>query len=171
VTLSLGCTAVPSDQQRVQAKYDQTSGKLSQLTVDVKTDGKPNITGYLDGTTFLRIEIDSNEDGKIDRWEHYGAAQRITRVGISRSNNGKEDAWLVQGADTSATRLEISTRRDGTVDRTEFHQNGTLTRAEEDTDADGRVDKWEYYESGALVRVSFDTARSGKPTTTIDYRK
>jgi hypothetical protein len=42
---------------------------------------------------------------------------------------------------------------------------------EEDTDTDGRIDKWEEYDSGVLVRVSFDTAKSGNPTTTIDYRK
>ena len=77
----------------------------------------------------------------------------------------------MQGSDGAATRFEISTKRDGTVDRIEFYENDVLTRAEEDTDADGRVDKWEHYEAGALVSVAFDTARSGKPTTTVDYRK
>jgi hypothetical protein len=46
-----------------------------------------------------------------------------------------------------------------------------LTRAEEDTDADGRIDRWEQYEGGALASVAFDTAKSGKPATTIDYKK
>jgi hypothetical protein len=68
-------------------------------------------------------------------------------------------------------RVELSTKRDGTLNRTEFYEKGALARAEEDTDGDGRVDKWERYESGALVSASFDTAKSGKPTTTIDYRK
>ena len=67
--------------------------------------------------------------------------------------------------------LEVSTKRDGKPNRTEFYEQGSLARAEEDTDGDGRVDKWEQYESGALVTVSFDTSKSGKPTTTIDYRK
>ncbi len=63
------CTAVPQD-QRVQASYDAATGKLSQLTVNALKDGKPNITSYMDGTKFLRIEIDSDEDGKTDRWEY-----------------------------------------------------------------------------------------------------
>jgi len=167
---STGCSDAPGE-RRVQATYDKTTGKLSQLTVDVVKDGKPNITSYMDGTKFLRIEVDSNEDGKIDRWEYYGADQKLERVGLSRANDGKADAWAFQGPNGSMARLEVSTKRDGTANRTEFYENGALTRAEEDTDADGRVDKWEQYESGALVSVSFDTAKSGKPTTTIDYRK
>ena len=168
--MSLGCNRAPQE-KRVQATYDKTTGKLSQLTVDVVKDGKPNITSYMDGTNFLRIEIDKNEDGKIDRWEYYGADQKLEKVGFSRSDNGKPDAWAFQGADGSIARVEVSTKRDGKPNRTEFYEKGVLARAEEDTDADGRVNKWEQYESGALVSVSFDTTKSGKPTTTIDYRK
>ena len=73
--------------------------------------------------------------------------------------------------DGSIERIEVSTKRDGKTNRIEFYENGAMARAEEDTDADGRVDKWERYESGALVSVSFDTTKSGKPTTTIDYRR
>jgi hypothetical protein len=158
-------------EQRIQATYDTTTGKLSQLTVDSTKDGKPNITSYMDGTKFLRIEVDTNEDGKIDRWEHYGADQKLERVGFSRANDGIADAWAFQRPDGSVERVEVSTKRDGKLNRTEFYERGALARAEEDTDADGRVDKWERYESGALVSASFDTAKSGKPTTTIDYRK
>ncbi len=100
-----------------------------------------------------------------------GSDQKIERVGLSRSSDGKEDAWVFRSGDGSVARVELSTRRDGTVNRTEFYESGALARAEEDTDADRRVDKWEQYESGALVTVSFDTTKSGKPTTTVDYRK
>lgn len=173
-TLSLAmvaaCSGAP-DAQRIQAQYDKATGKLSQLTVDLKKDGKPNIISHMDGTKFLRIEIDANEDGKIDRWEYYGADQRLERVGFSRADDGIVDAWAFQGPDGAVARVEVSTKRDGKVNRTEFYEKGALARAEEDTDTDGRVDKWEQYEAGALVSVSFDTTKSGKPTTTIDYRK
>jgi hypothetical protein len=164
------CSGAPGE-QRVQAEYDKTTGKLSQLTVDVKKDGKPNITSYMDGTKFVRIEIDANEDGKIDRWEYYGSDQRLARVGFSRADDGIADAWAFQGPDGALARVEVATKRDGKVNRTEFYDRGALTRAEEDTDTNGRIDKWEQYEAGALVSVSFDTTKSGKPTTTIDYRK
>jgi len=165
-----GCGDAPRE-ERVQATYDKTTGKLGRLTVDAIKDGKPNITSYMDGSKFLRIEIDTNEDGKIDRWEYYGADQQLERVGFSRANDGIADAWAFHAPDGSIERVEVSTKRDGRPNRTEFYEKGELARAEEDTDADGQVDKWERYESGSLVSASFDTTKSGKPTTTIDYRK
>ena len=155
----------------VHARYDVATGKLVQLTVNNELDGKPNIISYMDGTKFIRIEIDTNEDGKTDRWEYYAANRHIERVGISRANDGKEDAWLIQDAQGALARIELSTRRDGKRNRTEFYEKDVLVRAEEDTDGDGRLDKWEQYEEGALVSASFDTSKSGKPTTTIYYGK
>jgi len=165
-----GCRRAPRE-ERVQATYDKGTGKLSQLTVDGESDGKPNIFSYMDGTKFIRIEIDQDEDGRVDRWEYYGANQKLEKVGFSRSNDGKQDSWAFQGPDGAVARVEVSTKRDGKVDRTEFYSAGELRRAEEDTDGDGRIDKWEAYASGALTSVSFDTTKSGKPTTTIDYTK
>jgi hypothetical protein len=167
---SAACSPAPSDPP-VLAKYDQATGKLSQLTVNSGKDGKPNVISYMDGTKFVRIEIDADEDGKVDRWEYYGPTQRVDRVGISRANDGNADTWMIQGSDGSVSRIEVSTKHDGRVNRTEFYNRDELTRVEEDTDADGRVDKWEEYESGVLVKVSFDTAKSGHPRTTLDYRK
>jgi len=169
--LASSACSLPASEDRVEAKYDATTGKLSQLTVDGHKDGKPNITSYMDGTKFVRIEVDSNEDGRIDRWEYYGADQKVERVGFSRANDGKPDVWASRATDGSLSRLEVSTKHDGAVNRVEFYEAGRLARAEEDTDADGRPDKWEKYDSGELVSVSFDTLKSGKPTTTIDYRK
>ena len=47
----------------------------------------------MDGARVVRIEIDKDEDGKIDRWEYYGPDQKLEKVGFSRANDGKEDAW------------------------------------------------------------------------------
>jgi hypothetical protein len=170
IFVAAGCSEAPQ-QRQVEATYDKATGKLSQLTVDALKDGKPNVTSYMEGAKFLRIEIDTNEDGKVDRWEYYGSDQKLEHVGFSRANDGVVDAWAYQGSDGSVERVEVSTKRDGRRNRHEFYKKGALARAEEDTDADGRVDKWEEYESGALVTVSFDTDKSGKPTTTVDFRK
>ena len=134
-------------------------------------DGKPNVISYMDGSKFVRIEIDNDENGSVDRWEYYDADQVLQKVGMSRLNDGIADAWLFQGKDGLPGKVEISTKRDGKANRTEFFAKGELTRAEEDTDADGRVDKWEEYEGGTLAGVSFDMTKSGKPTINIDYRK
>ena len=136
-----GCGDAPRE-QRVQAEYDKTTGKLSQLTVDVTKDGKPNITSYMDGSKFLRIEIDTNEDGKIDRWEYYSADQKLERVGFSRANDGTADAWAFHRPDGSIERVEVSTKRDGKPNRTSSTRKGRWHEPGR-YNGDGRVDKWE----------------------------
>ena len=100
----------------------------------------------MDGSMFVRIEVDKNDDGSVDRWEYFSADGTLEKVGISRAD-------------------------DGIADRTEFYNRGELTRVEHDTDGDGLVDKWETYAGGSLAKVSFDVTKSGKPTVTIDYRQ
>ena len=168
--VSWSCSG-PAKDDRVQATYDKTTGKLSQLTVDAKKDDKPNIFSYMDGTKFIRIEIDENEDGKIDRWEYYGPDQKLEKVGVSRANDGKVDAWAFKAPDGSIGKVEVSTKRNGTVDRVEFYEKSTLVRAEVDSNGDGRPDKWEAYADGELATVAFDTKGTGTPDQVIDYRK
>ena len=167
--LFASCSRTP-DSSAVSAKYNPATGKLSQLTVNRNNDDKPNVFSYMDGSKFVRIEIDVDEDGKIDRWEYYSADQKLEKVGLSRSNDGIVDAWLFQGADGTINRIEVSTRRDGQVNRVEFYESGKRARAEEDTNKDGRADRWETYVNGSLATVSFDTAGLGTPNHVIDYR-
>ena len=167
---SIGACGKAPTSSAVKTSYDEKTGKLGQLTINVERDGKPDVFSYMDGRAVTRIEIDRNEDGKVDRWEYYGPDQKLEKVGSSRSDDGKPDSWFYQASDGTISRAEFSTRKNGRVDRIEYYLKGRLGRAEQDTDGDGRIDKWEEYVDGALVRASFDLTKSGKPTTTIDYR-
>jgi len=163
------CSPSPSSSD-VAAKYDQATGNLRQLTVSPAKDSKPNIVSYMNGSKFVRIEVDGNEDGKIDRWEYYSPDQKLEKVGYSRLNDGVVDAWAFQAPDGGIERIEVSTRRDGRSNRVEFYRLGELVRAEEDTDNDARMDRWETYVGGGLATVGFDTIGSGRPNHVIDYR-
>jgi hypothetical protein len=167
---AIGCSGRSTDSGRVVPKYDEKSGKLSQMTVDAAKDGKPNIFSYMDGAKFVRIEIDNDEDGQIDRWEYYTPDQKIEKVGLSRANDGKQDSWAYQGSDGVVSKIEVSTHHNGKVDRVEFYQKGLIATAEVVGDGDGRPDKWETYQDGVLIKAAFDTQHSGAPDTVIDYR-
>jgi hypothetical protein len=138
----VGCREAPPD-GRMQSTYDQT-GKLRQLTYDSDGNGKPDTWAYMDGARVLRVEIDKNEDGIIERWEYYDARHALEKV-------------------------EVSTRPDGKVTRTEFYADGALARAEEDADGDGAVDRWETYAHGLVRSVAFDTEGTGHPTRRLVY--
>ena len=165
-----GCGSPPESKQ-IQAEYDKQSGKLRQLTYDSNKNGRSDSFSYMDGTKVLRVEIDKDEDGKIERWEYYGADQKLEKVGLSRLNDGKVDEWAYQGPDGTVAKVEISTKHDGKVSRTEFYEKEALVRAEEDTDGNGAIDKWEAYSNGSLTSVAFDTEGAGRPTRRLVYGK
>jgi hypothetical protein len=165
------CGGPPSPQlgTGIQAVYDPATGRLQQLRLDSDKNGTVDTVSYMDGTRVIRIEVDKDEDGRVERWEYYGPERQLEKVGFSRANDGKEDAWSFNGLDGSVVRIDISTERDGRVTRTEHYQNGVLTRAEDDDDRDGRADRWETYDGGRLASVAFDTTHRGTPDRRLVY--
>lgn len=163
-----GCTD-NSARKNIEPVYDATTGRLQQLRYDSDGNGSVDTVSRMDGTRVLRLEIDKDEDGKVERWEYYDPARNLEKVGFSRSNDGVEDAWSYAGPDGQVSRVEISTRRDGKVSRTEFYQGELPTSAEEDTDGNGAIDKWETYEAGRLTTVAFDSMNLGRPGRRLSY--
>jgi hypothetical protein len=163
------CGAPSADRKDITPVYDPDTGRLKQLKYDSDGDGKVDTVSFMDAAKVLRIELDKDEDGKVERWEYYGADQKLEKVGFSRSNDGVEDAWSFAGPDGKITRIEISTRRDGKVSRIEHYQNEQPSSAEEDTDGDGTMDKWESFDGGRLTSVAFDSSHRGTPDRRLVY--
>jgi len=161
-----------SQTKALEPVYNKKTGRLEQLKYDSDGDGKFDTFTYMDGSTILRIEIDRDEDGKIDRWEYYGPGKALERVGLSRAQNGVEDAWQYFDASGAIVRVELAAEdsaRKKRVERIEYYEKGILVRAEEDTDHDGITDKWETYDGSRLSSVAFDEQHRGTPTRRIVY--
>jgi hypothetical protein len=139
------------------------------LNYDADNDGVVDTVSHMDGSRVLLVEVDADQDGRTDRWEHYGEGQRLEKVGFSRAGDGIEDAWLFAAMDGTISKIELSTARDGRVDRTEYYERNALTRAEQDTTGDGRPDKWETYVEGRLGSVAFDTLGRGMADRRLTY--
>src|SRR5262245_16914861 len=155
--------------KRITPEYDKQTGKLRLLKYDSNGNGVVDTWSYMDGARVVRIEIDKDEDGKIDRWEYYGPDQKVEKIGFSREMDGKEDAWSYPAPDGSIDRIEVSTRRDGKISRVEHYRNNTIASAEEDGDGDGKFDKWETYDGTRLASVAFDTQHRGTPDRRLIY--
>ena len=156
--------------QTTTPTYDSTSGKLTQLTYDRNGNGVVDTWVDMDGNKPLRSRSDTDEDGKVDRWEYYDNQGRLLKVGYSRKNGGKPDAWAFSDADGQVARIEISSIADERkIDRSEYYVKGVLVRAEQDTDRDGRPDTWETYENGTLKTAAFDEDRDGRPDRRLTY--
>ena len=162
-----GCSSPkPSN---IEPVYDKLTGKLQLLKYDSNGNGKVDTFSYMDGARVVRIEVDNDEDGQIERWEYYDAAQKLEKVGMSLGNDGKEDAWSYAAPDGSIDRVDVSTRRDGKITRVEHYEKSMLVRAEEDSDEDGKPDKWETYGGGSLTSVAFDTIHRGTSDRRLIY--
>ena len=169
IAASCASRANREPERRITPEYDAKSGRLNLLKYDSTSKGVIDTWCYMDGSRVIRIDIDTDGDGKVDRWEHYDAAQRLEKVGISTRHDGVEDAWQFLNDDGSIARVEISLRRDGKVTRVEHYEHGRLLSAEEDDDEDGRMDKWETYEGERLASVAFDTTHRGTPDRRLIY--
>lgn len=167
-----GCSDPESERLRGTTipTYDKTTGKLVQVTFDANKNGVIDTWTDMDGRRPVLTRIDKNEDGKIDRWEHYGPDGALVKVGYSRGDTGVADAWAYEGPDGRVARIEISSSGDETkIDRWELHDANGLVRAEDDSDGNGSVDKWETYQNGILKTAAFDEDGDGKPDRRFTY--
>jgi hypothetical protein len=169
--VAAACGPGGAERGRIAPMYDQQSGRLKELRYDANGDGTVDTVSFMDGARVLRVEIDKDQDGKVERWEHYGDDQQLVKVGFSRANDGHENAWSYAGPDGAISRVEIAGTGDPKlITRIERYERDVLTRAEEDTNADGRIDKWETYENGRLAAVVFDSTHRGSADRRLTYR-
>jgi hypothetical protein len=135
----------------------------------------------MEGARVVRVEVDENGDGIVDRWEYHkvaeGPAGRESQIGQAPQQVPQQVPQTVklrrggvESPDKTIDRIERATRRDGVVSRWEYFDNGMLTRVEEDKDGDGKIDKWETYIDGSLSTMAIDTLHRGKPDRRLVYR-
>jgi len=144
VAAASSCGPGPSEERRVEPVYSPTTGRLELLQYDASGDGQIDTWSYMDGTRIVRMELDVDQSGGVDRWEYYGPEQQVERI-------------------------EVSGRRNGRADRFEYYEVGVLTRVEEDTSGNGKIDKWETYDGPRLTSVAFDTTERGTPDRRLVY--
>jgi hypothetical protein len=152
-----------------KASYDSASGKLTELTFDANRNGRIDTWTEMDGNRPVRSRIDNDEDGKVDRWEYYDQAGKLTKVGLSRKGGDRPDAWAYAGADGQTARMEMSSTADQTkIDRWERYENGVLVTAEFDENGDGRPDRRLTYRGAALVSIETMPDASGTYTRKVE---
>lgn len=156
--VGLACGGSPGpdeagDRRRISTRYSAATGLLEELKVETP-GGAIEARAEMHGTSFRRVEIDTNGDGQPDRWEYYAEPGRGGAAGTGNA----------------IVRAEQATRFDGIVSRWEHYESGVLVRADEDVNGDGALDKWERYEDGALASVDLDLNGAGRPDRRLIFR-
>ena len=151
-----------------RAYYD-TQGRLKRVEVDSNEDGKVDNIAYHDGSERpILLEVDTNFDGVIDRWEHYDEQGQLVKVG-SASGGGPPERWAYLGPDGLPVRMEYDADANGKVERIEIFEEGRIVAVETDTDRDGQIDRWQDWRSGILGFEEFDTDGDGRRDRRLRY--
>jgi hypothetical protein len=176
-TLGAACSRAAVD--RPQAEYDSETGRIRRLSFDFNRNGRNDALSIMDGTRIDHVELDFDEDGKVDRWDFYRGGQSLQSVGLSSLNDGVMDSQAIYGPRGELVRIEASSTRDGRFDRVEFYEAAALVRSEEDRNGDGRTDKWETYRPNTntapneppyvIASVAFDDSGRGIPQRRLVY--
>jgi hypothetical protein len=156
------------DKGQYKALYD-TLGQLAIVQYDSNNDGRPDYIATYEGKQIRLIEVDEDQDGWVDRWEHYDAQGVLVKIGRWRREKGKPDIWRYPGPDGIATRVDYDDDGDGRPDRSEIFREGRLVRIELDSDRDGRMDRWQTWENGRLTVEELDTKGTGTPDRRLVY--
>src|SRR5262245_7591801 len=107
MTLALLTACSGARRDTPAAEYDPDTGRLRRLVFDVTRNGHNDAVSYMDGTSVHRIELDLDENGRVDRWDFYGANRSLERVGFSRTNDGVMDAQAFYSPDAGLARIEL----------------------------------------------------------------
>lgn len=173
VLLLSGCSQESG--ARPEVSYSATTGRLEKIFLDANKNGRNESTSYMDGTRVMRVELDLDENGQIERWDIYNEDRSLQKVGLASRNDGVMDSQAFYGPGGVLLRIEVSTKRDGRFDRTEFYDAAqVLLRSEDDTNGDGRPDKWDTYGPArtsiaglppyTIVSSALDENGAGRPT-------
>ncbi len=177
------------------ATYDKETGRLIQITYDRDQNGRIDTWTKMAGARPVSSELDTNEDGVIDRWEEYDEKGLLARAGWVRARpvpaastpggptnpaastpggptSAIPDTWLYPLADGRTHRidfLDVDNAGASIITRREFYESEKLVRVEEDKDGDDVLDQWETWENGVMRTVEFDDGNDGKPDRRFTY--
>ena len=130
-----------------QISYDMKAHTMIRDVSDRNQDGVSDRIINYEGFGGARTEeTDTDFDGRVDRWDTFGAEGQRMRSATA-SFGGRPD-------------------RVATYDRT-----GVLIRVEADADLDGRFELTRIYEAGKLIENRIDSDGNGKTDRIQDFRK
>jgi hypothetical protein len=165
-----GQTFYVLDRGEYKAYYDSL-GQLVRIEHDTNQDGRAEEIARYDGKKNPSlVEVDENSDGWIDRWEYYDEKGTLLSVGRWHKTKGQPDEWTSRDGQGRPVRIEHDDDGDGRKDRTEVLEREKVVALEIDADRDGRTDRWQKLDKGRLVSEDLDTNGDGKADRRLRFK-
>lgn len=146
-----------------QALYGGPDNHLERVVYDGDGDHRAEVvTIYGPGGRPIQAQIDTDNDGIVDRWEYYAPDGHIAKVGTSRRFPGQPDLWSYPDGFGGVSRREYDDDGDGRPERAETLLDGAVVAEEYDTNGDGRWDRRLVRgPDGSIARIDVDPKGDG----------
>lgn len=146
------------------AHYD-ASGKLLLLELDSNGNGVMDRFQHYEGPELTRVEGDLDDDGQIDVKDFYEKGRRRHQEQIGPNGKVRQRAHF----DDQDKPLSVAqdTTTDGRLDTEWQYERGQIVTARHDTDGDGQTDIWNTYHKGKAVSLQVDKDKDGRPDSQI----
>ena len=137
---------------------------------DTNGDGKIDQIAHLDGRGgIIKLEIDSNADGLMDRFQFY-EKEKVIRMERDSDHNGKTDSWDYF-ENEKRVKHERRSEDTGQVERRIlFDGEERPLKIEKDSTGDGDLDTVHHFKQGKLAYTTKDTDGDGRANLHQAYR-
>ncbi len=142
------------------ARIDE-NGKIIGLEIDSNTDGVMDRFQYYSHEKVIRVESDSNHDKKIDQWNYFEDEKRIRH---ERASTETDRLNQIIDFDQQERPLKIrkDTTGDGLFDSISYFKEGRLSSSTKDTDGDGKINVLQTYRDDKPVERHIDDNGDGR---------
>jgi hypothetical protein len=154
-----------------QTSYDLHTHALVRRVVDRNQDGVSDRIITYEGLGGARLEeMDTDFDGRVDRWDTFGATGQRLRSASARTGSRPDRVASYDRAGL-LDRVETDADLDGIFEVVQIHEAGRLAETRIDTDGNGRVDRIQDFRAGYLAFEDFDTNEDGRSDLRLTFAK
>lgn len=154
-----------------QSFYELETHALVRRVTDRNQDGVSDRVITYEGLGGARVEeMDSNFDGRVDRWDTFGVNGERLRSATSRTGR-RPDRVATYDRSGDLSRVETDSDLDGVFELVQIHERGLLAEARIDSDGNGRADRIQDFRAGYMAFEDFDTNEDGRPDLRLTFAR
>ena len=136
-------------------------GKIMKLEIDSNGDEIMDRFQHYECEEIIRVERDTNYDQKINAWDYFEAGKRI-RHECASTETGRVDKIIVFDSEERPLKMQKDTTADGLFDSTYQFEKGKLSSCTKDTDSDGKANVWQTFKDDRPVERRTDDDGDGQ---------
>lgn len=127
------------------------------------------LTMAVDSPDWKTEEIDTDNDGKIDKKAYYNQKGQLVKQIWNIEKPGKQKSMTLVYDDNDLKSSTIDSNQNGITDVWIDYKDNLRSQVRRDKNEDGKVEYWGYYSGGVLDRSAIDTNNDGQPDRWFYY--